>query len=268
MNDQATRTGKPSVLNRPVTARAGCLVLGGVALLLLSGLTGTMVLWEIPVRLLTGWFFFIADNLTSLEVNREMAACGTGALVLATYGLHRSILWLRADKRWRWPWTISVTALMLSLFAASVAMTGIVHQLAWMAREPLTQSNKNYPITVNTNSAKQLFYLLVEYDGDDGGYPPSLDHLVAKGYVKAETMREFLFRPAHGGVREPWIYLGAGTGTDGELDSLPLLVSPHPLRDRWIVLQRDGAVKQLPTEMFQEEYPGLLDRLPHLIQRE
>lgn len=253
-----------------VSALVGCLVMMLVIFLVLPLLAGFTVLWEIPVRLLVGWVFFLSDNLSVLEVNWEMTACGTGALMLATFGLHRCMIWLRGSKPWKWRCTISVTAMMLALFAASVAMTGIIHQLAWMTREPLTQSNRRTRITENTNNLKQLFYLLVEYDADYGEYPPSLDHLVAKDYIKPEMMREFLFRPSRGKTPEPWIYLGAGTGTDmgAEGEKIPLIVAPHAIRDRWVVLLRDGAVKQETTKTMKEKYPVLHEQLPYLFQQE
>ena len=96
---------------------------------------GASVFLEIPYQLIAGWVIFLIANVTALEMNWEMAACGLGALLIATYGLHRFFLWIRIGQPWKWSWTISLTTIMLMLFAASIAMTGIIHQLGWMVLE-------------------------------------------------------------------------------------------------------------------------------------
>ncbi len=206
----------------------------------------------------------------TLETNWEMTACGVGALLIAVFGLHRFLLWIRKDKPWKWKWTISVTTLVMMLFAASIAMTGIIHQLGWMVREPLTQSGNRTLLTHNTSNAKQLFLLLAEYDHEHGALPKNLEILVSEDYIEAGFIELLMFHPERGRTPEPWIYLGAGEVLYEEhaeegANEYPLLISPQPIRGKWVVLRRDGAVKQLRSSGVRREYPWLLERLPNLV---
>jgi len=251
----------------------GCLVVGVVVFVFFGLMAGSIVLFEVPYRLLVGWLHFLTNNLTAVEINWEMAACGLAALALATFGFHRGMIWIRNDKPWKWTWTLSLTALMLSLFAASVAMTGIIHQMAWMTREPLIQSSHRSIITQNVVSAKQIFLLMIEYDDDFGGYPASLQDLASEGYISAETMQQLMFQPGGRRAPEPWICLGdrvsiTDENVEGDSNAMPVMISPQAYDGKWIVLNLDGSVQIFRFQQLKEKYPALVKKLPNMFPKE
>ena len=166
--------------------------------LVLAVITGISVPLEFVFQLLVGWFLFLMKNTSSIKLNGEMILCGCGALALAVWGGHRLLVWVRNGSVWKWSWTLSLTAMMLMLFVSSVAMTGVIHQVAWMSSEPLTESNIRAIArrVQNTSNAKQVFYLLVEYDEEHKKLPDSLELLEKEGDTKGVEI--FQFRPDHG----------------------------------------------------------------------
>jgi len=110
---------------RPKKAKAkrGCFVMSlgvGIFFILFSILSGVSFYLEVAWYLLVGWILFLIANIKTLELNLEMALCGVGALLIATYGLHHLLTWVRGEKPWRRSWTLSITALMLMLFGSSI----------------------------------------------------------------------------------------------------------------------------------------------------
>ena len=235
--------------------------------LVLAVITGISVPLEFVFQLLVGWFLFLMKNTSSIKLNGEMILCGCGALALAVWGGHRLLVWVRNGRIWKWSWTLSFTAMMLMLFVSSVAMTGVIHQAAWMSSEPLTKSNRRARMVHNTSNAKQLFMVLVEYDQDYNKLPESLEMLENEQYITG--LGNFKFRPDHGRSAEEWIYLGSGhrlvDDTEGVNPSSALLISPSPNRDRWIILLSNGAVKQVNARLLRKNHPEILRRLPNLL---
>jgi len=259
MNPKKVDSQKKLPLFRRPVGRCVIIIISLVILLFLTLLTGIAWYLEIIYHLLMGWVFFLLANLAALEVNFEMMACGVGALLLAVFGLQRLLVWVRKDKPWKLSWTISITALMLMLFAASISMTGIIHQLGWMIREPLTESNRGHNQAHNMSNARQISMLLIEYDFEYGELPQSLISLVEAGYIDMKSMAEL-----------GYIYLGAEQSmlSDESEGKFLILISPHPLREKWVILRSDGSVSAVKNDILQREYPELIKRLPNLLQNE
>ena len=266
---------------RPKKAKPkrGCFVMSlgvGIFLILFSILSGVSFYLEVAWYLLVGWILFLIANIKTLELNLEMALCGVGALLIATYGLHHLLTWVRGEKPWRRSWTLSITVLMLMLFGSSIAMTGMIHQLGWMAREPFTQSNHGSRAdrAVNISRLKELYLLLIEYDFDQEQLPQNFEELGRIEYIDPTYMKEkeFQFYPGRGFPSEPWIYLGAGKSLSSEEgrmgDDQVLIISPRPIGERWVVLRADGAVILLRKQKLRANHPELFEKLPHLLGTE
>lgn len=102
-----------------------------------------------------------------------------------------------------------------------------------------------------------------------GGLPKDLSGVVQAEYLTEEAMNQFRFRPRSGGAPEPWIYLGGGRDLMSDEDEeLPLLISPHSIRGKWIVLEKDGNTSALELRSLQEKFPALGERLPNLLSSE
>lgn len=249
-------------------------LIAAVILFLFMVCVGFTVPLELAFQLLLGWWIFLSKNLASLDMNWEMTLCGLVALMVATWGSHRMLAWVRKGTGWKWSWTLSLTSLMLMLFASSVAMTGIIHQLAWMSKERLVQSNRHRWVG-NISNAKQMFLLLVEYEEQSGKLPESLNQLEEEGFISDLGLLQY--QASYSKYTEPWIYLGVGrriladagdSDEVGDSDAPPvhvLLISPSPNDGRWVILLSNGAAKQVRTDGLRKKYPEVLKQLPNLV---
>ena len=95
---------------------------------------------QVVAELIFGWIRFIAQVAPGIRINWSgMAVFGIGLLTVSCLG-HSILGWLfrswhtGENSVWRLRWTVALTASVVDLFAAGVAMIGATHQLAWLAR--------------------------------------------------------------------------------------------------------------------------------------
>jgi len=252
----------------PKPQSIGCLKLSGclfVPLVIFLAITGAGWILHIFYSFVLGWFSFISGNLQSISWNGEMIACGTVALALATYGLHRIAIWIRKDKPWLWKWTLSLVSLTLFLFASSIAMTGIIHQTVWLMKSPIIENN-HYGLTRAIAYQKQLSIGLSEYQAEHGKYPDNLEQL--RTLASCANLSESLLHDQSREGWQPWIYFGHYHNTHPEelaTQSLPLTMSPTLHNEKYAILLADGAVKSYSKESLLEKFPKLIDFLPQLL---
>jgi prepilin-type processing-associated H-X9-DG protein len=104
-----------------------------VAFLVAAILTG----FEGGVSLLTGWIPFLGRALTRLSPDWPSILVGGLAFAMFAICIHALGFSMRrpaVGPRWRIRWTISIVVLVIVLFAAGIAVIGMVHQTAWLAR--------------------------------------------------------------------------------------------------------------------------------------
>ena len=119
--------------------------------ILLFAFPGGQVIIETVILLGLGWIKFLSQNFDSMEVNPWLFAEAALAIIILIIAAHYFLRWLYANlqqaqndetKVWRWQWTISGVILFLLMFVTSIAFTGSIHQILWLAREPeLTESS-------------------------------------------------------------------------------------------------------------------------------
>lgn len=267
MTEDAHTESKVAFSQRPI-GKLGCAITFLFLAAIVSVLIGTTIWLEVAYHVLAGWIQFLLENVGSLTFNWEMIACGIGALALGTYGLHCLCIWLRGKNPWKWQWTISISALTIVLFAASIAMTGIIHQLGWMTREPFISNSRRVHLTVNVSNAKQMFYLMVEYDEEYGALPESIYSLKKEGLIK--NLYELQFYPENSKTPEPWIIVPDSKSLFSEEEtstSLPriIMIAPQPIQRKWVALRSDGAVTLIIASQIRREHPYLLEKLPNLL---
>jgi hypothetical protein len=113
--------------------------------------TGQMWLMQVPILLAVGWCMFLLDVLP--EVTFRWGAIAETVAVSAVLGVGTHLflrrLWRQlrpevADARpWLVRWSVSLVALIVLLFSATMATVGIGHHVGWLAtsREPLVESS-------------------------------------------------------------------------------------------------------------------------------
>ncbi len=92
--------------------------------------------------ILMGWTTFLPSRLPRATFNGSAIAWMLCCLVLVTGLAHNFCSWLRrssgAAEPWRLNWTLTGVSVVILLFLAGMAVTGIAHQSAWLATEPRT----------------------------------------------------------------------------------------------------------------------------------
>ncbi len=112
-----------------------------VLLFFASALTGGMWLFLLPFLLAFGWLAYLVRVIPEVSVN--LGAVFFAALTLLVFGVaaHHCLRWLhrswgantdKGGRVWLPRWTVSFTALLVLLFAANIAVVGVVHQTGWI----------------------------------------------------------------------------------------------------------------------------------------
>ncbi|HEX6986597.1 MAG TPA: DUF1559 domain-containing protein [Planctomycetaceae bacterium] len=140
-----------------------------------------LVDWLLTV--LFGWAGFLRRVVPQMTADRGSIAVAAVALLLFTVGIHvmarrgyRRFASGRDDlpPKWRLKWTLSLVALTFVLFAAGVAITGLTHQVAWLASsdEPIAAETA---VVHSPDLRTSLRWLVLgfNYQSDiDGALPP------------------------------------------------------------------------------------------------
>ena len=207
------------------------------------------------VHLVVGWFYFIRRVLPLVQVNPGLILSSLFSLGLAMWLLHRAIcgfcLKSGTNTQWTFKHTLAVTTLILVLFGAAIASTGVGHQLAWLKREPMASySGMDRLMLSRTVSLCDLLNVWAE--DHDGRYPSSLRQLVPSLIDEEDAIKSFSWSATPGGEAEPLVYLG-GFLTTSDPDTLPLIVSPRPFIDgRYLLARKDMTARAVSPEVYQQ----------------
>lgn len=116
-----------------------------VGMLLLAIALGGMG-GEVVRRLIFGWAWFVGRVVPGVRVSGEGIFLGVLCLVLFTGGLHLFLRWIHSEitrqrtgsaeiqGRWSPRWTACIVGVLLLMFVAGIAATGIAHQAGWLVR--------------------------------------------------------------------------------------------------------------------------------------
>ena len=123
------------------------LIVVAILFVLLFALGGNPWLIEMVFRLVVGWFRFLKNIVPKIGVSGDGVAMLAVCLVLAGAIGHGFCRWLWRstghEVPWRPRWTIAGLAVVVLMFAAGMAFTGVAHQTGWLIRspEPLTRTD-------------------------------------------------------------------------------------------------------------------------------
>ncbi|MCP5545859.1 MAG: hypothetical protein H7A50_00645 [Akkermansiaceae bacterium] len=169
--------------------RKGCLgrfIL--VALLVLLVAYGSLILargtapLEFVIRVLIGWVFHLRDaGLPAVMGNAGALWFPLACLVLAGWMAHRFLVWWAAarNRTWRPGTSACLVALFVLASASAIAMSGVFHQMMWLAGSKIVESNRRTNLTMAINNLRQLWLVVMDFEAEHGRHAESLEELVA-----------------------------------------------------------------------------------------
>ncbi len=246
---------------RPWILRIGLWVL---ALVAIAGILGMGWWIEMPLRLFFGWIFHLFAMAPPLLPRwRELLfplACLAAALAFA----HHFLRWFFAARMrpliWKAGHTAAALLLLLLGSAAAIAVSGIVHQLAWLAQDEVIINRGRDPArTLVTNRARQIVLAMWEFADTHGRYPHDLSELEGGKPLPDGFSR---VRPGSRSAEEPFILLRPG-GIPVPDEEVPVLLSPMlESKRRYVVGYSSGACTTMPERKVEELLNGLSPRNP------
>lgn len=124
-------------------------VLGALFVLVLLTCSGQVWLFQVPWTLVVGWGGFLLRVVPEMTFRWGAIAEAVAVGAVLGVGTHLFLrgLWrqLRPEDARPWPvrWSMSLVALLVLLFCATMATVGIAHHVGWLAsgRAPLVESS-------------------------------------------------------------------------------------------------------------------------------
>lgn len=237
--------------------RIGCLFLAFLAvagvLLVLSfmiAMAGGFALFEIPWRLLTGFAWFLRENLPRISTDAGTWGPGLAAFVLALVVGH---FFLRgwAKKRNR-PWsagsTLCAGLVLPLLFAISFLVPGVLLQVELLG--DIRWFDRQRGKTLVVHHMRQLQMAIIRGAADDSEDPFPDWPADFKPEEREHWDALVLAARENGSPMEPPIYLGRWVTWESDAD-LPLLISPaHREGGKRVreVLTVGSEIVQIPAE--------------------
>ena len=212
----------------------------GLVFLLCAYLGPAVWVLMFAYHLAVGWVRHLLAVVPSLEPDFATIGLSIIAITIATTLLHR---FLRAviNPSWSLKRTVLSTGIFLSLTAAAITMTGIVHELAWLSRSPvITDRGRATTRTETINNGKQVYLAMLEMAQEDQ-HPHSIEEIVSFIDYKGEL---FSFQPSEGSrVREPFLLLRPGEDITTLPPETPIIGAFGLDGGRCVIVRADGAVE-------------------------
>jgi hypothetical protein len=219
-------------------------------LLLILGETGLVTLVELPLRLVFGCLIHIWNLAASMLSRGQSLLLPLACLAISLPLAHRFIAWFASSNgraAWRISHSIAVISLLFAGSAAAIAMSGITHQMAWLADAPWWNDRSRRDSTEAMMKIRNLQMVIAEFHSEHGRYPESLRELADR---VSNGEHETTMPSGLAGVPEPFIYLKPGADA-GEEPPLPMLVSPILKFGRVAVGFTDHSTRALHVEQLE-----------------
>jgi len=110
--------------------------------------------------LAAGWAHYLVDDLPKVTVKPEGVLSLAGLLVMAAAVGHGFCRWMWQstghDQPWRARWTMSGLSVVVLMFAAGMAVTGMAHQTGWLLRSPVPLTRSSWAASSERNASASL----------------------------------------------------------------------------------------------------------------
>src|SRR5205823_13745563 len=121
--------------------------------------------------LAVGWAQFLRRVLPRITWDRNAVVVAVGTFALLTFGVHwlgRALLrGRRSERRWRFGWSLTVTAAVIVVFAAGICMIGVTHQSGWLltTNDPVIVAHEQprWSLHSSQTSLKVIAYGVMNY---------------------------------------------------------------------------------------------------------
>lgn len=258
MNEERESIRKSTGIHRKI----GCGVIIVVFVVLVLPLFGRSVwLLELGYHLGLGWLLHFKECLVRLGQDPAkivgFAAPPVLAAMGALIGFHRLAQWWMRERgvpeAWCFSQSATVGLLVLLGSGAAIALSGVLHELAWLPQGEITRSNRRTNLTLAINNARQLGIGMFEYETEYGERPKvwkDIEKIEWGGYgnwSRLIYLRFNSFSPP-----EPFVLLPSDT-TLGDDPNSALMISPWILDSgKFVVLKADMSVTSLPASRLAE----------------
>ena len=218
--------------------------LGALAVVVVLACGGAAWLLEAAAHLTLGWFSHLHYVLPRVTVSGSGIALFAMALPATAWLAHSTCRWLwedgeatdarppRTSEQWRWKWTLIGLAVVMLMFVAGVAATGVVHQTGWLIRSPaplLEMRHRPLVLQVKCRSnLRQIGLAVLMYVHDGGHWPTSRAELARMATVLDVTPDMFVC-PASAHERAPGTQPAEWSAAIDDDRYFSYVVSPRPL---------------------------------------
>ena len=111
---------------------------------------------QITTNLLFGWFYYLANEMPRVRINRSAVILAACLIVLLVFVGHSVLGWLYREwgadrfgakgtldnvcpRKWRFRWTLSSLGIVVLLFVVGIAATAVIHHLFWLYHDVQAQ---------------------------------------------------------------------------------------------------------------------------------
>lgn len=149
-----------------------------VVLAIMAVLTGLLMPWvlEIPLTLAFGWAKYLWRVVPKLKPDPWTVGTAIVCLLGVLVGSHYFLRWLTGrESQWTRGRTLWCVGLIVLMFAAGIAVVGVIHQTSWLVRSPEPLAERRFgssPRTLSANNLKQIG--IAAHNHLDNTKPPEL----------------------------------------------------------------------------------------------
>ena len=262
-----TKTELPRSKNGCLAWGAWSLGIGVVAVLILPFSSRNLWMLELPYHLIAGSALHATRASAHFAVEWPQmfrtAALPSLAMAVVLWGAHHLILWWRSGNEKNEDWHFKHTALAGSLVllgsAAAIALSGVLHEAAWLPQGTIIQSNTRSTMTSAVSNARQLGLMLFEHENQHGTYPSSLLDLEKSAHNSIIINRMVFVELDSHGPPEPFVLVKSGEATGRDAIGILMIGPQMPGRGDFVVLRTDNSVTRQPAAKLIEVVKSATD---------